>query len=421
MHLVLGAYLLSGTPGYRQAGIHQYSRALIEALAAEKSRLPGPVTVLLSPTARGQLADLSSAPAPFTIRPASRSTEDPWRRIWVEQVETPGVLRHIDGALYHGLAFVAPLRAPCPTVITVHDLSFITRPEAHKRLNRIYLALFTRWSCRRAARVIAVSEWTRRDVISRLGVAPERVDVIPHGVHSRFRPLPADAVAAFKREQSISDQAIFFLGSLEPRKNLVTLIEAFALVSSQKSEVSSQKSVVSSQKSVVSSQIAEAGGARETLAEAQLIIGGAPGWKYEPIFARVKALGLESRVRFVGQIAQDALPAWYNACAVFAYPSLYEGFGMPALEAMACGAPVVTSNATSLPEVVGEAGIMVAPDDTRGLAEALAGVLREPARRAQMRAASLRRAAHFTWQATAARTIETCAQAWQAGAGQSHR
>jgi len=405
MHLVLGAYLLSGMPGYRQAGIHQYSRALIEHLAADASRLTGPITVLVSPSAREQLAGLQPTHAQLTIRPASRSTEDPWRRIWVEQIETPGVLRDISGALYHGLAFVAPLRAPCPTVITVHDLSFITRPETHKPLNRIYLSLFTRWSCRRAARVIAVSEWTRRDVISRLGVAPERIDVIPHGVHPRFKPLPADEVAAFKRERGISDQAIFFLGSLEPRKNLVTLIEAFG-------RVRSQESAVSSQKSVVSSQMTEDRGQRT---EAQLIIGGAPGWKYEPIFARVKALGLESRVRFVGPIAQEALPAWYNACAVFAYPSLYEGFGLPALEAMACGAPVVTSNATSLPEVVGDAGLMVDPLDVRGLAGALAGVLSDPGRRQQMRVASLRRAAQFTWQATAARTVETYMRARQVG------
>ncbi|MGQ9815373.1 MAG: glycosyltransferase, partial [Candidatus Roseilinea sp.] len=254
MHLVLGAYLLSGTPGYRQAGIHQYSRALIEQLVADESRLLGPITALVSPTAQEQLADLRRAGAPFVIRPASRSTEDPWRRIWVEQIETPGVLRHMDKALYHGLAFVAPLRAPCPTVITVHDLSFITRPETHKPLNRIYLSLFTRWSCRRAARVIAVSEWTRRDVVSRLGVAPERIDVIPHGVHPRFKPLPADEVTAFKREHGISDQAIFFLGSLEPRKNLVTLIEAFGMVRSQKSEVRSQESEVRSQESEVRSQ-----------------------------------------------------------------------------------------------------------------------------------------------------------------------
>ena len=436
MHLVLGAYLLSGTPGYRQAGIHQYSRALIEHLAAGASRLPGPITVLVSPSAREQLAGLQQAGlqsthAQLTIRPASRSTEDPWRRIWVEQIETPGALRDIGGALYHGLAFVAPLRAPCPTVITVHDLSFITRPQTHKPLNRVYLSLFTRWSCRRAARVIAVSEWTRRDVISRLGVAPERIDVIPHGVHPRFKPLPADEVTAFKREHGISDQAIFFLGSLEPRKNLVTLIEAFGMVSSRKSVVSSQKSVVSSQmtddrqqrtvdRQGVELRIAGAEG-EAARTEAQLIIGGAPGWKYEPIFARVKALGLESRVRFVGQIAQEALPAWYNACAVFAYPSLYEGFGLPALEAMACGAPVVTSNATSLPEVVGDAGLMVDPLDRRGLAEALAGVLSDPGRQQQMRVASLRRAAQFTWQATAARTIETYRRAWQAGGRQARR
>ncbi len=412
MHLILGAYLLSGTPGYRQAGIHQYSRALIEHLAADASRLPGSLTVLVSPTAREQLAGLPQD-APVRVWPASRSTETPWQRIWVEQVETPARLRHMDRALYHGLAFVAPLRAPCPTVITVHDLSFITRPATHKPLNRIYLSLFTRWSCQRAARVIAVSEWTRRDVISRLGVQPARVDVIPHGVHRRFRPLPADEVAAFKRDKGISDQAIFFLGSLEPRKNLVTLIEAFALVSGQMTDHRPQRTDREERGLTADGESAAT--------ETQLIIGGAPGWKYEPIFARVKALGLEGRVRFVGQIAQDVLPLWYNACAVFAYPSLYEGFGMPALEAMACGAPVIVSNVTSLPEVVGAAGIQLDPLDARAWAEALAGVLREPARQQHMRAASLRRAAQFTWQATAQRTIETYMQAWPAGAQQSHR
>ena len=321
---------------------------------------------------------ISNPQSPISLRTASRTTEQPFQRIWVEQVETPRILRELGASLYHGLAFVAPLRAPCPTVVTVHDLSFMTRPGTHKLFNRLYLTLFTRWSCRRAARVIAVSQWTKRDVASLLGIDPERVDVIPHGVHPRFRRLPEDDVAAFKRAHAIPDRCVFFLGSLEPRKNLATLIDAFAALRTQDSGLGTH-----------------------------LIVGGAPGWKYEPIFERVEALGIQERVRFEGQIAHDDLPFWYNACAAFAYPSLYEGFGMPVLEAMACGAPVVTSDAASLPEVVGEAGLMVAPADAGGLAQALGRVLSDDALRADLSRRSVERAAAFTWRRTAELTMET--------------
>jgi glycosyltransferase involved in cell wall biosynthesis len=269
-------------------------------------------------------------------------------------------------------------------VVTVHDLSFITRPGAHKFFNRLYLAVMTLWSCRRAARVIAVSEWTKRDVVNLLKVEPELVEVIPHGVHPRFRRLPDEDIVAFKRAKSIPDRCIFFLGSLEPRKNLVTLIEAFAALSTERPALSTQ-----------------------------LIVGGAPGWKYEPIYERVKALGIQDQVRFEGQIAHDVLPLWYNACAAFAYPSLYEGFGMPVLEAMACGAPVVASTATSLPEVVGDAGLLVAPTDAAGLAQALGRVLDDEALRADLGRRARERAAQFTWRRTAEMTMETYRRAMQ--------
>jgi glycosyltransferase involved in cell wall biosynthesis len=301
----------------------------------------------------------------------------------VEQLETPGVLRQLGADVYHGMAFVAPLRAPCLTVITVHDLSFITQPQAHKVFNRIYLSLFTRWSCRRAARVIAVSEWTRRDVVNLLGVDPARVDVIPHGVHPRFRRLPEESVVAFRRTNGIGERSIFFLGSLEPRKNLPALIEAFSLLRARDC------------------------GPIDGTRHAELIVGGSPGWKYQAIFERIEALGLKEHVRFIGQVSQDQLPLWYNACSVFAYPSLYEGFGLPVLEAMACGAPVVTSNVTSLPEVVGDAGLMVAPADVRGLADALARVLDDAGLREELRRKSLQRAATFTWSRAAAQTIDS--------------
>ncbi|MCL4507731.1 MAG: glycosyltransferase family 4 protein [Chloroflexi bacterium] len=375
MNIGLGAYLLSGTPGYRQAGIHQYIRALIEAMDGVLSDQPRrmSVTALVSPTARGELA-FADAHSSIAIEQASRSTETPLSRIRVEQFETPRILRELRADLYHGMAFVAPLRAPCPTVITVHDLSFITRPHTHKLFNRTYLRLFTRWSCRRAARVIADSEWTKRDVVALLGVNPEHVDVIPLGVHTRYRPLPRAQVVAFQQTNRIGAHSVFFLGSLEPRKNLPVLVEAFARVLAR-------------------------------IPNATLLVGGSPGWKYQAIFERIAALGLKDKVRFIGQIEQEQLPLWYNACAAFAYPSLYEGFGLPALEAMACGAPVVTSNATSLPEVVGDAGMMVAPDDIAGLAEALAQVLSDDGLRRELREKSLRRAAGFTWKRSAELTL----------------
>ncbi len=376
MNVVLGAYLLSGLRGYRQAGIHQYTRSLIEALGTCDLPAGMRLTALISPTARGELPQRTDPQSPISIGEACRSTENPLGRIRVEQLETPGVLRRLGADLYHGLAFAAPLCASCPTVITVHDLSFITRPETHKRLNRLYLSLFTRWCCRRAARVIAVSEWTKRDVVSLLGVDPARVDAIPLGVDPRFRPLPEPEVAAFRQAERIGPHTVFFLGSLEPRKNLPALVEAFHQVAA-------------------------------SIPDAELIVGGSPGWHYAPLYGRVRALELEDKVHFLGPVPPEDVPKWMNACAVFAYPSLYEGFGLPALEALACGVPVVASDVTSLPEVVGDAGLLVSPTDTRQIAQALCRVLTDGGLRADLRERGQKRAALFTWRRTAERTVES--------------
>ena len=377
MHVVLGAYLLSGTPGYRQAGVHHYARQLLRRLASSDGPEGLRFTALVSPTAA---AEAPQAREPrFAVRVASRTTELPLSRILVEQTETPRALRALQADLYHGLGFVAPLRAPCPTLVTVFDLSFVTQPGAHKLLNRTYLSLFARWSCRRAARVIAISEWTRRDLVHHFGIAPERIDVTPLGVdHRRFKPMSPDAIAAFRAERGLGENAIFYLGSLEPRKNLPRLVSAFARLHAQHPDLN-----------------------------ATLIIGGNLAWKYDAILTHIRQLGLGERIRLIGRMSDEDLPKWYGACAAMAYPSLYEGFGLPPLEAMACGAPVVTSNVAALPEVVGDAGIAVDPTDVRALAEALRRVLSDHGLRAEMRARSLARAAHFTWERTAALTLES--------------
>ena len=381
--IALGAYLLSGTPGFRQAGIHHYTRALLRGLAAG----PGlaqrnfAISALVSPTAMGEAPPPS---ARFEALPAARATESPWARILTEQLDAPRLARERGAALYHGLAFALPARLPCPGVVTVYDLSFATAPQTHKRFNRAYLGAVTRWSCRRAARVLAISEWTRRDIARLYGIPPDKIDVTPLAPGEAMRPPDPAAVRAFREARQIAPRSIFTLGSLEPRKNLGALLEALAVLRSQDNGKHS---------------------------DVRLYVGGAPAWKYDAILARARAADLGGAVRFVGRVEASELPLWYAACDVFAFPSLYEGFGLPPLEAMACGAAVICSSATSLPEVVGKAALLVDPLDGPGWASALAHALDDPALRDRLRREALRQAAGFTWARTAEQTLDTYAAA----------
>ena len=371
MNIALGAYLISGTPGYRQAGVHQYARFVLEALAAYGG--DATFTALVSPTALSEVRQVSP---PIHIRAASRTTENPWSRIWVEQVETPQVLGELKTDLYHGLLNVLPLRTALPTVVSIMDLSFITRPETHRWFNRTYLGVLARRSCQKASRIIAISEYTRRDIVEHFGVPAGRIVAIPLGVSSHYT-RPADAViAAFRQQHHIGPHAIFYLGSIEPRKNLDRLIEAFAQLCAAMPQ-----------------------------ARPQLFIGGGLGWMYDALLARIQAMGLGEQIKLLGRVPEVDLPNWYAACTVFCYPSLYEGFGLPVLEAMACGAAVVTSNVTSLPEVVGEAGVMVDPTDTAALGRALQHTLEDEPLRQRLRQRAVLQAAKFTWKRVAEQTL----------------
>lgn len=365
----LNAHLLSLRHDYRSAGINGYIFQVLRHLPhVEGSRRLHYTAYLHESQFVG--------PDNLALLRSRWNTRSPWRRILWEQTRLAALSRDLD--LLHGLAFAAPLASACPTVVTVHDLSFLRFPKAFRPFNRLYLSVMTRLSVRRAARVIAVSESTRQDVITLCGVPGDRVVVVPNGVTDEFCPADSAEVAEFRRQKGLPQRFILFVGTLEPRKNIVRLLEAYALWR-------------------------KTAGVTTPLAPA-LVIAGAKGWYYETIFARVHALGLTSDVIFPGFVPDAELPWWYRAAELFVYPSLFEGFGLPVLEAMASGIPTITSNASSLPEVVGDAAQLVNPEDTAALALALGRVLADPELAREMCAAGLRQAALFSWTRTAAET-----------------
>ncbi|WP_322820694.1 glycosyltransferase family 1 protein [Chloroflexus sp.] len=369
MHIAINAHLLAHTHSFRRAGVSHYIEQVLLHLAQidRENRY----TVY---TTRGLDQAALGLPANFVVKPSHLPTINPRVRIPWEQIIAPLMLRG-KADLYHGCLNVAPLLSPVPTVITIHDLAFIRFPQTFRAYNRIYLDLATRLSTRRASRILVVSEHTKREVVGLLGVDPERVVVTPNAVRHHFRPPDPDQLDQFRVRRSLPEHFILYVGTLEPRKNLTTLLEAFALLSRHVPTV-------------------------------PLLIGGGKGWMYEPIFARLEQLQLRDRVKFVGYIPEEELPLWYAAATVFVFPSIYEGFGMPPLEAMACGTPVITSNTSSLPEVVGDAGLMVSPTDTTALAEAMQRILTSPDVRADLRIRGLKRAQQFSWTQTAIKTLE---------------
>lgn len=370
----LNAHLLSLTQTYRGAGINGYIYHLLRHL---------PTAAAPGPAAFNYIAYLHEPafepPAGLQVERSRWDTRSPWRRILWEQTRLAARSRQLD--LLHGLAFAAPAAAGCPTVITVHDLSFMRFPNAFRPFNRIYLSLFTRLSARRAVRVIAVSESTRQDVIRFCGAPADRVIVVPNGVEAAFCPAAPAEAARFRARHGLPDRFILFLGTLEPRKNLARLLDAYA-------------------------QWRRA--ARQPV---KLVLAGGKGWYYDTIFARVAELGLVDEVIFPGYVPAEELPWWYRAAELFVYPSLFEGFGLPVLEAMACGTPVITARASSLPEVAGDAAVLVDPEQPGELAAAIGQLLDDSTARAALRLAGLARAARFSWAHTAAATIAVYADA----------
>lgn len=367
-HIGLNAHLLSLRQSYRGAGISWYMVNLLKNLAR------------VSPDFfkySAFLSDRDFHEPTLRLQVSQWPTYRPVVRILWEQMVQPAVLRRVRVDLLHALAFVAPLAAPCPFVITVYDLSFLRYPDAFRPFNRWYLSRFTAHSVNRARAVITISESTRQDVIKLLGAPPERVHTIYCGVGEEYRPLPEAEVNAFKAARQLPDTFILFLGTLEPRKNVEGLIRAYASWRQREPDAP------------------------------PLFLAGGKGWYYTTIFQLVETLNLTGHVYFPGYVPQEELPLWYNAAALFTYPSHFEGFGLPVLEAMACGTPVITSTVSSLPEVAGTEGAacLVDPADTGALAQAMAELMDQPDRRRSMAVLGQQRAAEFRWEKTARETV----------------
>ncbi len=276
--------------------------------------------------------------------------------------------------IYHSPDFTLPPLLRARGVLTVHDLTFLYYPDCAPNGLVDYLSAVVPRSVRRAKVVLADSESTRHDLIERWGTAPGKVRVVHAGVGADFSPVTDPA----KRDDvcgryGLRLPCIVTVGTLQPRKNHLRLVQAFAEVS-------------------------------RTHRDLTLVIAGGSGWQYDEVTAEVGRLELAERVRFTGFVEEADLPALYSIASVFAFPSLYEGFGLPVLEAMACGTPVVTSNASSLPEVAGDAALMVDPEDTAALTDALDRALSDSTLRAGMSRRGLAQAARFSW-AAAARSL----------------
>jgi glycosyltransferase involved in cell wall biosynthesis len=296
------------------------------------------------------------------------------RLAW-EQTVLPVLLRRLRIDVLHSPHHHTPLAAiGVRRVVTFHDVTFLLLPERYPLVRRLYMEGVTRAAARVARAVITPSRTVQDEVVRGLGVPRERVVAIYEAAGPQYAPLEEDSVGRVRWKHRLPNEYILSVGSLEPGKNRPRLLHAYASLRAQG-------------------------------IECPLVIAGQPAWHYEAEYDLVRALGLTEHVRFLGYVPDDDLPALYSGATVFAFPSLYEGFGLPVLEAMACGAPVVCSSVSATAEVAGDAAILVDPHDTGAIGEALGRALTDGPLRADLRARGLDRAREFSWERAARDTL----------------
>jgi len=371
MRIAINALLLSGRYSGVEKAIYSLLRHVGEGSADEFVALVG--SDFDERTLDGCRVGIERLPANNRSR---------FLRILYEEVWLPRRLARYD--LFHAPGYVAPRRVPVPTVLTVYDLVALRHPGLARWSNGLHYRWRLPRSAPQARRVIVPSECVARDVAENLGVPRERVRVVPLGVEASFRPPSLDARALARSRHHLARPFLLYVGNIEPKKNLPTLLRAFALL--------------------------KRGGLPH-----ELVIAGKRGWKCRDVFRLPARLGIESDVRFLGYVAEEDLPGLYGSAEVFCFPSIVEGFGLPPLEAMACGAPVITSDAEALIETTGDAAEHVPALDAEALADAMRRVLTDAALRERLRAAGLARAAHFTCSRTAEATRAVYREAIKCG------
>ena len=353
--------------GNKLGGNESYAKNLIEALA-EIDKV-NQYTIFV--TKRAARERFSNRWPNFQVRTTPPHT--PFVRI---PLTLSAELRRNRVDVLH-VQFTAPPFSPCPVVVSIHDLSFEHLPQTFKRRSRMQLRLTVRRSARNAAQVIALSEHARADLIATYNLQPEKVNVVPLAAPDAFAPVRDDnELQRVRQTYGIDRDYILSVGSIQPRKNLRRLIEAYYLLRQQQPEGKLP----------------------------QLVLVGKNAWLYDETLQSLKDRDLGSIV-LTGYVPEADLPALYSGALCFIYPSYFEGFGLPPLEAMKCGAPVIVGNKTSLPEVVGDAALMIDPFDVGAIAAAIQRVITDSDFRSELRVKGMQRAKQFDWKETARRTL----------------
>ena len=355
-------------------GIGHYTLELAHHLA-----LNSPADEILVVSPRSFVPSVDAANGTANLR-FSRATVSPLTRHWWS-LGLPRYIRKNQIQVFHGTNFEVPLRKDCPTVLTIHDLSTLLYPQTHKgrivRRARRRLPLMAR----AATMIITDTETIRQEINEHLQIPLTRIVAVSGAARSCFRRLEFEQTADTRKRLGIGDEFLLYVGTIEPRKNLVTLVRAFEAVLSR----------------------------RES--RLQLVIAGRKGWMVDSLFGYVESSPAASRIIFTGYVSDEDLCALYSSCSLFIYPSLYEGFGLPPLEAMACGAPVIASRIPSIAEVVGAAAKLIAADSVTELTEAIGQLLDDASLRQRLSLAGKRCVAEFSWAQTARSVREVYLQA----------
>ncbi len=359
---------------HSRAGLGRYAESLARALVNKE---PGRFALFYNRSGDSRpLPGLDNIPTQ-----SIRAGYKPWRMaVWLGQLAGLGFDRLLPGVeLYHATEhLLMPLRQ-VPGVLTVHDLIFRLFPQHHKRLNYWYLNAAMPLYCRRASAIIAVSDATRQDLVRFYGLDPAKISVVHEAAAPHFLPAPPDQVARVRTRYGLPDYYLLHVGTIEPRKNLNRLLEAIHHLRKAKENI-------------------------------RLVVVGSKGWLYQGFFQRLEELELSEVVHLPGYVPDADLPAIYSGARLVVVPSLYEGFGLPVLEGMACGVPVVCSNTSSLPEVGASAARYFDPTDVSDMAERILPIWRDEGLREEMHRQGLARAAHFSWERAAKETLAVYAQ-----------